>query len=149
MNLKTSLQSKLGMLDIETGRFADAELVDRLRPFKIAKGMSWSNGEHVHWVFASLSGNAVGCCSLLLKNGDARFKSAVVLPPYRNMGVYRQLVDLRLQLARDLGAINCSTYAGEMSIHQLLKDGFVAQGQPNAAGATYMKMSLTNSKDLV
>ena len=144
MNLKTSLQSKLGLLDIETGQFIDEDLKDKLKPFKIAKGMSWSNNEHTHWIFASLGGNSIGCCSLLMRGNEARFKSAVVLPPYRNMGVYRQLVALRLLLARHLGAINCTTFAGEMSIAQLRKDGFVDQGLPNSAGAVYMKLTLTN-----
>lgn len=125
------------------GQWSDEDLKPWLRPFKSEPGMSWTNNEDTHWLFLKLNGNPVAVSSLMARGTESRLKSAVVLAMYRRFGLYRGMVGLRQQQALELGAINCTTFAGPMSIGHLKAVGFVPMGDKNSAGSILLRKVLT------
>lgn len=130
-----------GTLQVSVVGYDDPTLYATLAPFKKEPGMSWGNNPGTQWIFGSLRGKPVGVVALsTLPNGTLRFKSDVVLQDYRRMGVYAALCDARLYLARETGASKASTYAGDKSEPQYVKDGFKVQSRNK--GVAYMVKSL-------
>lgn len=118
------------------------QLAGMLKPFKREPGMSWGNPAGTKWLFAMLDGDPVGVVALsTMVDGSVRFKSDVVLPAYRGMGVYRMLCRERIRIAEDMLFSKATAFCGDMSIKQYLNDGFFI-ASVSAKGIRYVVKSL-------
>lgn len=98
-------------------------------------GVSFTNNEKCEWFIAYVGKTPVACaCALALSTEHVRFKSAYVVPAARGKHIYRKMSDVRMDYCREINFKMASSYAGVMSINQLLRDGFevVSDGKPEA-----------------
>lgn len=71
-------------------------------------GVPMTSDEATTW-FVAMDGETVAgfAAVRLTKSGVAELKHAYVFEPYRQQGVYAQLLDARLRFARQVGATSC------------------------------------------
>lgn len=76
------------------------------------------------WFVALHNNTAIGFGSLKIVKGVASLCDAYVEPDWRNTGVYQQLIQVRIQHAKAMGAAAIKTTAMKISKPILVKYGF-------------------------
>ena len=82
-------------------------------------GVPMTSDESTTWFVAKDGNDVAGFGAVrMLKSGVAELRHAYVFEPYRQQGIYAQLLDARLQFARQAGATSCrATVAPALQQH--------------------------------
>jgi GNAT superfamily N-acetyltransferase len=90
---------------------------------------NWLDSGNRRLVLATVHGEAAGSAGLTLYPPDgATINGGAVMPEFRGRGVYREMVRVRLEMAREAGVPGLAVWGGHMSAPILSRLGFEKVG---------------------